>query len=140
MMATAGTLLSAAVTVFGVMFGLYTGILVGRMRGKHGVHAPAVTGAPEFERAYRVQMNTLEQFVLFLPLLWLATLYPVVSGYLAPGLGVIWLIGRVLFAAGYMADPAKRSLGFTIGAVALLGLLVLSIIGIVHAWLVTRPV
>jgi len=99
-----------------------------------------VTGAPEFERAFRVQMNTLEQFVLFLPLLWLATVYPVVSGYLAPGLGLIWLIGRVLYASGYMADPAKRSSGFLIAGVALLGLLVLSIVGIVHAWLVTRPV
>ena len=140
MLATAGTLLSAAVTVLAVVFCLYTGMLVGRMRGKHGVKAPAVTGAPEFERAFRVQMNTLEQFVLFLPLLWLATVYPVVSGYLAPGLGVVWLVGRLLFSSGYMVDPAKRGLGFSIGAAALLGLLVLSIIGIVHAWLVTRPV
>jgi glutathione S-transferase len=143
MMATAGTLLSAAVTVLAVLLGLYTMMLVGRMRGKHAVHAPAVTGAPEFERAFRVQMNTLEQFVLFLPLLWLATVYPVVSGYLAPGLGLIWLIwliGRVLYSLGYMADAAKRSSGFLIAGVAVLGLLVLSIVGIIHAWLVTRPI
>jgi glutathione S-transferase len=140
MLATAGTLLSAAVTVLAVLLGLYTMMLVGRMRGKHGVHAPAVTGAPEFERAFRVQMNTLEQFVLFLPLLWLATVYPVISGYLAPGLGFVWLVGRVLYCSGYMADPAKRSLGFLIGGVAVMGLLVLSIVGIVHAWLVTRPI
>ncbi len=112
MMAAAGTLLSAAVTVLAVLLGLYTMMLVGRMRGKHGVQAPAVTGAPEFERAFRVQMNTLEQSVLFLPVLWLATVYPVVSGYLAPGLGLIWIIGRVLYASGYMADAAKRSSGF----------------------------
>ena len=140
MMATAGTLLSAAVTVLSVLLGIYTMMLVGRMRGKHGVQAPAVTGAPEFERAFRVQMNTLEQFVLFLPVLWLATIYPVVTGYLAPGLGLIWVIGRVLYASGYMAAPAKRSLGFLIGGIALLGLLVLSTVGIIHAWLVTRPV
>jgi glutathione S-transferase len=139
MMATAGTLLSAAVTVLAVLLGIYTMMLVGRMRGKHGVNAPAVTGAPEFERAFRVQMNTLEQSVLFLPLLWLATVYPVVSGYLAPGFGFVWLVGRVLYSSGYMADPAKRSSGFLIAGVALLGLLVLSIVGIVHAWLVTRP-
>jgi glutathione S-transferase len=139
MLATAGTLLSAAVTVLAVLLGLYTMMLVGRMRGRHGVQAPAVTGAPEFERAFRVQMNTLEQVVLFLPVLWLATLYPVVSGYLAPGLGLVWIIGRVLYASGYMAAAAKRSSGFLISGVALLGLLVLSIIGIVHAWLVTRP-
>jgi glutathione S-transferase len=140
MMATAGALLSAAVTVLAVVLGIYTMMLVGRMRGKHGVNAPAVTGAPEFERAFRVQMNTLEQSVLFLPLLWLATVYPVVSGYLAPGFGFLWLIGRVLYSSGYMADPAKRSTGFLIAGVALLGLLVLSIVGIVHAWLVIRPI
>jgi glutathione S-transferase len=140
MMATAGTLMSAAVTVLAVLLGIYTMMLVGRMRGKHGVHAPAMTGAPEFERAFRVQMNTLEQVVLFLPVLWLATVYPVVSGYLAPGLGLIWIIGRVLYSLGYMAEAAKRSAGFLIAGVAVLGLLVLSIVGIVHAWLVTRPV
>jgi glutathione S-transferase len=140
MLATAGTLLSAGVTVLAVLLGIYTMMLVGRMREKHGVHAPAVTGAPEFERAFRVQMNTIEQFVLFLPVLWLATVYPVVSGYLAPGLGVIWLIGRVMYSFGYMADAAKRSSGFLVAGIALLGLLVLSIVGIVHAWLVTRPI
>lgn len=139
MLATAGTLLSAAVTVLAVFLGLYTMMLVGRMRGKHGVQAPSVSGAPEFERAFRVQMNTLEQSVLFLPVLWLATIYPVVSGYLAPGLGLIWLIGRILYASGYMAEAAKRSSGFLIAGIAFLGLLLLSIIGIIHAWLVTRP-
>ena len=140
MMTTAGTLLSAAVTVLTVFLGLYTMMLVGRMRSRHAVQAPAMTGAPEFERAFRVQMNTLEQVVLFLPVLWLATVYPVVSGYLAPGLGLVWIIGRVFYASGYMADAAKRSSGFLIAGVALLGLLVLSIVGIVHAWLVTRPI
>jgi glutathione S-transferase len=139
MMATAGTLLSGAVTVLAVLLGIYTMMLVGRMRGKHSVHAPAVTGAPEFERAFRVQMNTLEQYVLFLPVLWLATVYPVLSGYLAPALGLLWLIGRVLYIRGYMAEAAKRSSGFLIAGIALLGLLVLSIVGIVHAWMVTRP-
>jgi glutathione S-transferase len=140
MMATAGTLLSAAVTVLTVLLGLYTMMLVGRMRSKHNVHAPAVGGPPEFERAFRVQMNTLEQVVLFLPVLWLATVYPVVSGYLAPGFGFVWLVGRVLYSSGYMADAAKRSRGFLIAGVALLALLVLSIVGIVHAWMVTRPI
>ena len=140
MMATAGTLLSAAVTVLTVFLGIYTMMLVGRMRGKHGVQAPAMTGAPEFERAFRVQMNTLEQVVLFLPVLWLATLYPMFSGYLAPGLGLVWIIGRVMYASGYMAEARKRSSGFLIAGIALVALLVLSIIGIIHAWLLTRPI
>ena len=110
------------------------------MRSKHGVQAPAVAGAPEFERAFPCAgEDFLEQVVLFLPVLWLATIYPVVSGFLAPGLGLIWLIGRVLYSFGYMADASKRSSGFLVAGIALLGLLVLSIVGIIHAWLVTRP-
>jgi glutathione S-transferase len=136
---TQAKLLSAAVTVLAVIVCLYTGIAVGRMRSRHGVKAPAVTGAPEFERAYRVQMNTLEQFVLFLPLLWIATALPVVIAYLAPALGLIWVAGRVIYMRGYMADPAKRGVGFNIGAAAVLGLLVLSIIGICRAWVALSP-
>jgi glutathione S-transferase len=139
MMWTQAKLLSAVVTVLAVIFCLYTGFVVGGMRSRHGVKAPAVTGAPEFERAYRVQMNTLEQFALFLPLLWIATALPVAIAYLAPALGLLWVVGRVLYMGGYMADPAKRSLGFGIGAVAVLGLLVLSIIGICRAWLALSP-
>jgi glutathione S-transferase len=136
---TQAKLLSAAVTVLAVIVCLYTSILVGGMRSRHGVKAPAVTGPPEFERAYRVQMNTLEQFALFLPLLWVATALPVVTAYLAPAFGLIWVVGRVIYMRGYMADPAKRGLGFNIGAAAVLGLLVLSIIGICRAWLVLGP-
>jgi glutathione S-transferase len=66
-------LLSAVVTILAVLFFFYTGFGVGRMRGKHKINAPAMTGPIEFESAVRVQMNTLEQLVVFLPLLWLAT-------------------------------------------------------------------
>ena len=47
--------------------------LVSAARGRHKVRAPATTGPEEFERAYRVQMNTLENAVIFLPALWLAS-------------------------------------------------------------------
>ncbi len=136
---TQAKLLSAAVTVLAVIVCLYTGVVVGRMRSRHGVKAPAVTGAPEFERAYRVQMNTLEQFVLFLPLLWVATALPVMIAYLPPALGLIWVAGRVIYMKGYMADPVKRGVGFNIGAGAVLGLLVLSIIGICRTWVALSP-
>jgi glutathione S-transferase len=132
---TQAKLLSAAVTVLAVIVCLYTGAVVSRMRSRHGVKAPAVTGAPEFERAYRVQMNTLEQFALFLPLLWIATALPVLTGYLAPALGLVWIVGRVIYMRRYMADPASRGLGFGIGATAVLGLMALSIFGICNAWL-----
>ncbi len=110
------------------------------MRGKHGVVAPAMTGVPEFERAVRVQMNTLEWFVIFLPLLWLATIYfsPAMSmaylSWLPPVLGVIWIVGRMLYMSGYMTAAEKRSSGFLISGIAIIGLLICAITGVVMHW------
>lgn len=129
------TLLSAAVTIISILFVFYTGINVAQMRGRHKIAAPAVTGNPEFERAYRVQVNTLEQFVMFLPLLWLATAYFQPLAWLPAVFGLVWVIGRFVYLQGYMAAPEKRSTGFLITIVATAGLLVLSIIGIVQAWM-----
>lgn len=129
------TILSAAVTILAVLVLFYTGVNVGQMRGKHGVKAPAVTGNPEFERAYRVQMNTLEQFAVFLPLLWIATSFPIAMAYLAPAFGLVWVVGRVLYMQGYMADAEKRGTGFLIGTIANGALLILSLVGLVQAWM-----
>lgn len=133
MAAYPATLLSATVTVLVAILYLIMSFRVGRMRGKHNVNAPAVSGAPEFERAYRVQMNTLEQMPVFLPALWLATIYFKPVGYVPALLGLIWIVGRVLYMEGYMADPAKRGFGFLISAVCQLLLLILAAIGIVTA-------
>jgi glutathione S-transferase len=85
-------------------------ILVGQARAKYGVQAPAMTGNEHFERAARVQMNTLEQLVCFLPALFIAAAYwnPV---YVA-AFGAVYLIGRTLYRQAYVADPKKRGLGF----------------------------
>jgi glutathione S-transferase len=90
------------------------GILVGRARGKYGVHAPAVSGHEMFDRTYRVQMNTLEQLVLFLPSLYLAAKYwsPTASAIA----GAIYLVGRTLYCVTYLKDPRKRGLGFLLTA------------------------
>jgi glutathione S-transferase len=129
------TILSAAVTLVATLFYFYTGLAVGQMRQKHDVKAPAVAGNPEFERAYRVQMNTLEQFAVFLPLLWIATSFPTSMAYLAPAFGLVWIVGRVLYMQGYMSAAEKRGTGFLISLVANGGLLVLGIIGLVRAWM-----
>ena len=84
--------------------------LTGQARGLYGVAAPAMTGHPVFERWARVQGNTVEQLVIFFPGLFLFSWY--VSPHVAAGLGVLFLIGRALFARGYVADPAKRGPGF----------------------------
>ena len=128
------TLFSAVVTVLALLFVFYTGFNVGSMRAKHKIAAPAVTGNPEFECAYRVQVNTLEQFVIFLPLLWLATAYFHMLPWLPAVFGLVWVIGRVVYLRGYMAAPEKRGTGFLITILSTLGLLILSLIGIVQAW------
>ena len=83
---------------------------VGLARARYKIAAPAVSGHPDFDRAYRVQMNTLEQLVLFLPSLWLFALF--LSPIWASVFGAVWIIGRVLYAIGYYRAAEKRSAGF----------------------------
>ena len=128
-------ILSAAVAVLAVLFIFYTGINVARMRGKHKVDAPAVTGPLEFESAIRVQMNTLEQSVLFFPLLYVSTAYFNTLAWLPAAFGLVWVIGRFVYLQGYMAAPNKRGTGFMITSLATLGLLILSIWGLVVSWM-----
>jgi len=101
---------------------------VSTARGKYGVKAPAVTGNADFERVLRVQQNTLEQIVLFLPSLWMFGAY--VSDLWAGLLGLVWVAGRLLYAYSYYQDAAKRGPGFIIAISASLVLLVGSLIGV----------
>ena len=134
------TLATAVITVLALLFYFWTGMGVARMRGKHGVKAPTMTGPMEFESSVRVQMNTLEWIVVFLPFLWLATIYfsPAITiaylSWLPAALGILWIIGRWMYMTGYMAAPEKRSNGFLIAGVAVIGLLICTIIGIVMTW------
>jgi uncharacterized MAPEG superfamily protein len=106
----------ALVTLGVLALGFWTAWLVGAARVKYGVKAPATTGHELFERAYRVQMNTLENTVLFLPALWLGAHY---LGAAAAGvLGTVWLAARVWYGFAYIADPKKRGAGFTIAYIA----------------------
>lgn len=124
-------LCSAAVTVGAVVVYFATALNVGRARVKYDIKAPATAGHPYFERAFRVQMNTLEQLAVFLPLLWLATAFFTPAPLIAAALGALWIVGRITYALGYLADPEKRGPGFGVAAVAQLGLLLLSLAGIV---------
>ena len=133
MQAVPTTILSAIITVLAVLMLFYTSVPVGRARGKHGIKAPAMTGHEDLERAVRVHMNTLEQFAIFIPLLWVATMYFTLIGWLVPALGLVWIVGRFIYMQAYLADPAQRSTGFSITILASAGLLVLSVIGVVMA-------
>ena len=107
----------AIVTILIVLQTFWFSFEVGKARGKYGVKAPACSGAPEFERAYRVHQNTIEQLVLFLPSLWVFAMYAHALG--AAALGVVFMVGRALYSSSYRRDPSSRSAGFGIGAVAL---------------------
>jgi uncharacterized MAPEG superfamily protein len=122
------TYLPALVTLLTMLLLAGTMYAVGRARGRHGIKAPAVTGHPAFERAYRVQMNTLEGTVMFLPTLWLAANYGF-SGW-AGIAGLVWLVGRVWYAVAYLKDETKRGPGFTLSAIAWVALLVMACIAV----------
>lgn len=117
---------ASLITVLTLLVYFILTINVGRARAKYNVKPPATTGDPNFERALRVQQNTLEQLVFFLPLLWLFSFY--VSDLWGSVLGAIWIVGRILFAWGYYQAAEKRALGFAIsslsGMVLLLGTLI----------------
>lgn len=100
---------------------------VGVQRQKHGVGAPAVSGHADFERAFRVHQNTIEQLVIFVPAMWTFGFFVHELG--AAGLGVVFLIGRFVYRSAYMQDPKSRSAGFGITALAMMAAVLGSIIG-----------
>jgi glutathione S-transferase len=110
---------------------LYFGFEVGRARARYNVPAPAVAGNEVFERYFRVQMNTLEQLMVFLPSIFIFARYW--SPYVAAGLGLIFIIGRFLYLRGYVKDPKKREAGFALTALPNIILLLGAIIGAVRA-------
>jgi len=99
----------------------------GRARGRLGVPAPATTGNAEFERYLRVQYNTIEQLVIFLPAVFGFAHF--VSPGWAAALGVVFIVGRALFARGYVQDPARRGPGFGLTLLANSVLLLGSLLG-----------
>ena len=107
--------------------------LVGVARGKTGLKAPAMQGAPEFERINRVQQNTLEQLIVMLPAMWLFAFY--VHPMIAAGLGVLFLIARIIYCRAYVREPSGRGPGFAIGQIAQAILLLGGLIGAILAQL-----
>jgi uncharacterized membrane protein YecN with MAPEG domain len=93
---------------------------VGAMRRRFGIEAPSMVGQIEFEKANRIHYNTIEQLVLFVPLLWLGS--GVIGDLWAAGLGVIWIVGRLLYAWGYQQAADKRGPGMGITMLASFGL------------------
>ncbi len=98
------------VTVLALIQYEFFGIQVGGARQKHGVKAPGILGDPQFECAHRVHQNTLEQLVVFIPVLWLYGYY--VNPLWGAGIGAVFIVGRFVYRAAYLSDPSSRGLGF----------------------------
>ena len=107
---------TALVTCLAILLYFFTTIQVSKARAAFGIKVPATSGNPDFERVFRVQMNTLEWMPIFLPSLWLFAIY--VSDPGAAVLGLIWIAGRALYMTGYSQAAAKRGRGFGIQAAA----------------------
>ncbi len=117
------------ITVIALLVYFLTTINVGRARSKYQVVPPATSGDPNFERALRVQQNTLEQMIFFLPLLWLFCFY--INPMWGSGIGAFWIIGRILYALGYYQAAEKRMIGFAISSLSSLALLMGSLVGMI---------
>ena len=123
----------AVVIVLALLEFVVFGMLVGRARGRYGVSAPAVSGHEIFDRYFRVHYNTMEMLVTFVPSIWLFGLY--VSPQWAAAIGAVYLIGRIVYLRGYVADPGKREIGFGLSALPIVVLLVGSLWGAVRVML-----
>ncbi len=124
---------TAAVTLLALLLQLGLTAMVGRARARYGVKAPAVTGNEHFERAYRVQMNTIEQMAFFLPALWLCAFY-MTDRRAAVG-GLVWIAARIVYAVAYVRDPGKRGLGATVSMLVQIALWLGAAIGLARVFL-----
>ena len=126
-------LYTSSITLLTILLMLGLIFHVGRARGKYQVKAPAVSGHELFERAYRIQLNTIESVLMFLPALWLYAIFIGDKG--AGDSGLIWLLARVWYAIAYQQNPAKRGLGFLISILVIAGLWTGAAYGIFHQYM-----
>ena len=123
--------LTALITLMAIALMFWTAIGVGRARVKYEVKAPATSGNDMFDRAYRVQMNTMESALMMLPALWVYAAFIGDTG--AAAMGLAWVSGRIWYALAYQKDPAKRGGGVSLALLAVAGLWAGGLWGVVKA-------
>ena len=116
-------------TCLSIALYFFTSLRVSKARAAFGIKPPAISGDPGFERVFRVQMNTLEWMPIFLPSVWLFAIY--VSDPIAALIGLVWIVGRILYMTGYSQAPEKRRRGFGIQATAAVVLWAGALFGII---------
>ncbi|HYA65925.1 MAG TPA: MAPEG family protein [Burkholderiaceae bacterium] len=122
----------AIVTLLNILLLSWVSALVAQARGKYQIAAPATTGHPMFERTFRVQMNTIENTMVFLPAVWLAALYG--ATVLVGVAGLLWIAGRIIYAVAYRRDPAGRGVGFGLSGLAFAIVLLDAIVGMARSF------
>src|SRR5438270_13518704 len=101
---------TALVTCLAIALYFFISVQVSKARVTFAIKAPATSGNPDFERVFRVQMNTLEWMPIFLPSMWLFASY--ISDGVAAAVGLVWIAGRVLYMLGYSQSAPQRSSRF----------------------------
>jgi glutathione S-transferase len=120
--------MTAWVTLAALIMYIWMGFNVGKARAQYKVPAPAMDGPVEFQSVMRVQANTVEQLIIFLPVLWMCATF--LSDRWAALGGTIWIVGRILYAIGYYKSPSKREIGFTISFFASVALMIGTVVGL----------
>ena len=121
--------LTAWTTIASLLMYIWVFMNAAKARSTHKIQAPTMDGPLEFLSVMRVQANTVEQLVLFLPLLWICSFF--MSDMIAASLGAVWVLGRIVYALGYYQAPNKRTLGFGLSSLASASLLIASIVGLI---------
>lgn len=121
----------ALVTLGNLVLCFVCAALVGRARIRYRIPAPATTGHEGFDLAFRAQMNTLENTVIFLPALWMCALW--FGPAAATGIGLLWLVARVWYVVAYTQDARKRGGGFGLSLLAWAALMILAAWGVLRA-------
>jgi glutathione S-transferase len=102
---------------------------VGMARGKYDIKAPATTGHEVFDRYYRVHMNTMEQLIVFIPAILVFAYFG--NPTYAAGLGAFFLVGRIIYFVSYVNDPTKRGLGFIVGWIPMVLMVLAGLVSVV---------
>jgi len=126
----------AIVTLLALLVYFWMSLQVPMARKKCGIAAPAMTGDPVLERTIRAHYNTLEWLPLFLVPLWLFAIYW--SDLWAAILGMVWIVGRIVYQVGYVSAPEKRAAGFLIQALAVAVLLFGSLGRLIYVLYITN--